>query len=112
MVEHSLLADSRLDLTFGSLSNATRRDMLQRVARTDLSVSELSVAYDLTFAAVSKHLGVLERAKLITKEKRGKLHLVRLSPEALLPAVDYLQHYKELWDDRLDALEAYLQTID
>lgn len=102
-----------LDLTFGSLSNVTRRDMLTRVATEELSVSELSAPYKrhLTFAAVSKHLMVLEQAGLITKEKRGKLHLVRLAPKALLPAIDYLQKYKDLWEGRLDALEAYLKTM-
>ena len=111
MVEQSTAL--HLDLTFGSLSNVTRRDMLHRVATEELSVSELSQPYkrSLTFAAVSKHLMVLEQAGLITKEKRGKLHLVRLAPKALIPAVDYLQQYKDMWEGRLDALEDYLKTI-
>ena len=107
MVEYEAV----LDRTFGSLANASRRDMLRRVARDQLSVSELSERYDLTFAAVSKHLKVLEEAELITREKRGKLHLVRLAPEALVPATTYLEQYKELWEDRLDSLERYLKTL-
>ncbi len=112
MVERSGTTTLRLDLTFGSLSNATRRDMLKRVATEQLSVSQLSGSYDLSFAAISKHIRVLEQAKLITKEKHGKLHLIRLAPVALLPAVDYLQEYKAMWEGRLDALEEYLKTLD
>lgn len=100
-----------LDLTFGALSDPTRRDILHRLAREELSVGAVGQAYDLTFAAVSKHVKVLEHAKLVTKERKGKLFLVRLAPEALIPASDYLQQYKELWDGRLDALEAYLKTM-
>jgi DNA-binding transcriptional ArsR family regulator len=107
MVERSLT----LDLTFGSLSNSTRRDMLRRVAKEELSVSDLSDDYAMSFAAVSKHLQVLEAAKLITKHRQGKLYLVRLVPENLTPAVDCLEYYKETWEKRFDALEAYLKTI-
>ncbi len=108
MVERSAI----LDLTFGALANSTRRDMLQRVSKDELSVGDLAQKYDhLTFAAVSKHLRVLQDAKLITKRGQGKLHLVTLSPFALEDAADYLRTYEQLWEDRLDSLEAYLKTL-
>jgi DNA-binding transcriptional ArsR family regulator len=104
MVEYTLSLDS----VFGSLADATRRDILQRVAERELSVSEIAQAYDLTLAAVSKHLKVLEKAKLVSKRRHGKQQLVQLSPAALTPAADYLEAYRQMWETRLDALEEYL----
>lgn len=107
MVEYSLSLDS----IFGSLADPTRRDILRRVAKKELSVSEISKSYDLTFAAISKHLKVLEKAKLVIKRKQGKEHLVRMAPKAITEAADYLEEYKQLWEDRLDALERYLESL-
>ena len=104
MVEYALSLDS----VFGSLADATRRDILQRVAERELSVSEIANNYDLTLAAVSKHLKVLEKAMLIIKRRRGKQQLVHLAPEALTPASDYLEAYRKMWEVRFDALEEYL----
>lgn len=104
MVEYTL----SLDTTFSALSDPTRRDMLQRVARNELSVGELARFYDLTFAAVSKHLKVLEKARLIVKKRRGKQHMVSLAPRAFADATEYLEWYRSLWENRLDSLEQYL----
>lgn len=104
MVEYSF----SLDTTFGALSDATRRDILQRVANTELSVGELARFYDLTFAAVSKHLKVLERAQLIIKRKRGKQQMVSLAPAGIADAAEYLDWYRNLWESRLDSLGQYL----
>lgn len=97
-----------LDTTFGALSDPTRRDILQRVANTELSVSELASFYSLTFAAVSKHLKVLERAQLVIKRKRGKQQMVSLAPAGIADAAEYLEWYRSLWETRLDSLEQYL----
>lgn len=94
-----------LDLVFGSLSDATRRDILKRVARKQLTVGEISQHYDLTFAAISKHLKILERAKLIIKQKQGRCQLVQLAPQALREATNHLQRYEALWNERFDRLE-------
>jgi DNA-binding transcriptional ArsR family regulator len=91
MVEYTLSLDS----VFGSLADPTRRDILKRVSSSELSVSEIAQPYDLSLAAVSKHLKVLEKARLIIKRRRGKQHLVRLSPGALANATDYLEWYQE-----------------
>jgi DNA-binding transcriptional ArsR family regulator len=104
MVEYSL----QLDSVFGSLADPTRRDMLRRVGRRELSVGQIAAHYDLTFAAVSKHLKILEKAKLISKRRRGKQQLVRLSPEAFVSATEYLEWYRQMWEERLDSLEQYL----
>ena len=107
MVEYSL----QLDSIFGSLADPTRRDILRRVAKKELSVGEISKPYKLTFAAISKHLKVLEKAKLIIKRKKGREQMVLMAPKTIDAASDYLETYKKVWDDRLDSLEAYLSTF-
>jgi DNA-binding transcriptional ArsR family regulator len=98
-----------LDSTFGALSDPTRRDILRRVSDEELSVGQLARFYDLTFAAVSKHLKVLEKARLIIKRRKGKERLVSLAPQALADAADYIEWYKQSMEGRLDALEVYLK---
>lgn len=105
MVEYAL----NLDLVFGCLADPTRRDILHRVSRQELSIGEIARPYDLTFATVSKHIKVLEHAKLVSKRKRGREHLIRLTPQALAPAADYLEAYRQMWETRLDMLEIYLK---
>jgi DNA-binding transcriptional ArsR family regulator len=109
MVEYSLALNLDLDLVFGSLSDPTRRDILRQASRREMSVGEIAKSYDLTFAAVSKHLKVLEQARLISKRKRGREQLVRITPQTLADADDYLKQYQALWDRRLDALEELLK---
>ncbi|HET7060129.1 MAG TPA: metalloregulator ArsR/SmtB family transcription factor [Candidatus Saccharimonadales bacterium] len=104
MVEYSL----RLDSVFGSLADPTRRDILRRVARSELTVSQISSPYDMSLAAVSKHLKILEQAKLVIKRRRGKQQLVRAAPQTLGEAEKYLESYRRLWEDRFDALDELL----
>jgi DNA-binding transcriptional ArsR family regulator len=99
-----------LDAVFGSLSDPTRRDILKRVARRSMSVGEIASHYQLTFAAVAKHLKVLEQAKLVTKSRRGKEQIVTLAPPGLAIANAYLEGFRQLWENRLDALDAYLKS--
>ncbi len=99
-----------LDLVFNSLSDPTRRDILKRVATQELSVGEIARHYHhLTFAAVSKHVKVLEKAKLIVKRRQGKEQLVHLAPRALADAALYLEFYQQLWNERMDALDKLLK---
>jgi DNA-binding transcriptional ArsR family regulator len=106
MVEYNTI----LDDIFSSLADPTRRDILHRLRPRQQSVGELAKHYDLTFAAVSKHLQVLERAKLVRKRRRGREQRVELSPTGLHKADKYLESYRKLWEERLDRLETYLQT--
>ena len=94
------------------MSDPTRRDILKRVANQELSVGEIAQLYDLTFAAVSKHLKVLEEASLITKHRQGKNVLVQLFPYAFKEASDYLNYYQRFWEEKLDSLEEYLNKGD
>ena len=104
MVEYSL----SLDNIFASLADPTRRDILSRVAKQSLSIGELARPYHLTFAAISKHLKVLEKAKLVTKQRRGKEQIVSIAPQTLKSADEYLSLYRQLWESRLDSLTNYL----
>jgi DNA-binding transcriptional ArsR family regulator len=99
-----------LDSIFGSLADPTRRDILRRVATTEMSVSDIAKPYDLTLAAISKHLGVLERARLIVKRRQGKEQIVALSPTAFADANEYLQWYQQFMQVRLDSLDNYLNN--
>jgi DNA-binding transcriptional ArsR family regulator len=107
MVEHTFSLDS----VFSSLSDSTRRDILKRVCGEELSVGQVAKPYSLTFAAVSKHLKVLEGANLITKKRRGKEQIVSAVPLTLKQAEDYLSNYKALWEERYDQLEKLLKTV-
>lgn len=105
MVEYSY----SLDNVFSALSDPTRRDMLQRLSSAEFTVGQLAKNYDLTFAAVSKHLKVLEKAKMIIKRRKGKEQIVSIAPQPLADASDYLDWYKRLWEQRLDSLAIYLE---
>jgi len=98
-----------LDFIFGSLADATRRDILRRVAKEELSVGEIAKPYNLTLAAISKHLGVLERARLISKQRRGKEQIVQLAPQAFAETYEYLEFYRKHLEDRMNGLEQYLR---
>jgi len=105
MVEHA----AALDDVFSSLSDPTRRDILRRLRPHRQSVGELARHYSISFAAVSKHLQVLERAKLVRKRQRGREQQVELSPAGLRRADAYLEQYRNLWEEKLDRLEVFLK---
>jgi DNA-binding transcriptional ArsR family regulator len=100
--------ETPFDAVFGSLADPTRRDILQRLMSGGMSVGKIAEPYDLTFAAVSKHLKVLEEANLVTKRKKGRERIVCLAPQTLAQADNYLRQYRQMWDNRLDSLEQYL----
>jgi DNA-binding transcriptional ArsR family regulator len=104
MVEYNV----KLDDIFRSLADPTRRDILRRLSPGEQTVGELAGHYDLTFAAVSKHLQVLERAKLVRKRKRGREQRARLSPGGLKQADKYLEQYRRMWEGKLGRLETFL----
>jgi DNA-binding transcriptional ArsR family regulator len=106
MVEYLI----NLDTIFNSLADPTRRDILKRVARKEMSVGEVAEPYGLTFAAVSKHLKVLEKAKLINKRKEGNHHFIVLSPPTMKEAADYLKQYQIFWEERFSRLDQVLES--
>lgn len=104
MVEYNV----QLDLVFGSLADPTRRDIFQRVTGSEQTISEIAEHYKMSFAAVSKHLKILEKAKLISKRKKGRQQLVIAQPATLKTIEDYLNEHERLWNQRFDALEELL----
>lgn len=98
-----------LDTIFGSLADPTRRDILGRLQYGELNVTEVAEPYDMSLAAISKHLKILEQAKLIRKRRQGKERVVSLAPEAMMQAADYFKQYEQMWSDRFDRLEMYLR---
>lgn len=99
-----------LDAIFGSLSDPTRRDILQRINKKSMSVSSIAKHYKLSFAGIAKHLTVLQKAGLIHKDRQGKEQIVMIEPEAFARVEDFLNDYKELWENRLDSLGQLLTT--
>ncbi|EDK72415.1 transcriptional regulator, ArsR family [candidate division TM7 genomosp. GTL1] len=105
MVDQSLY----LDRLFNSLADPTRRDILLRLITARYTVSQLAEQYDISFAGVAKHLTVLEKAKLIRKQKKGREQVVSIAPQAVKDANYYLKQYEVLWNDRLSKIDAILK---
>ena len=104
------MVEQDLNHIFHALSNPTRRAILARLASGETTVDDLSKPLPLSFAGVSKHLGVLERANLVTREARGRERVCRLNPAALRDAQDWLEFHTRFWTERLDALDALVET--
>jgi len=108
MVVSTDLSDADVDRLFHALADATRRDILRRAVDGDLSVSRLAGDYPMSFAAVQKHVAVLERVGLVTKVRRGRELLVRSEPETLRRAREALDQLAEAWQGRVERMAALL----
>lgn len=108
MVVRTELTDDEIDRVFHALAAATRRDILRRTIEGEHSVSALARDYDMSFAAVQKHVAVLEEAGLIVKRAEGRERLVRADPTMIARARALLARYEELWRSRIDRLDALL----
>lgn len=105
MVEYTL----QLDSIFGSLADSTRRDILRRVAQAELTINEIAAPYDMSLAAISKHVKILEKAQLIIKRRQGTKQFICAHPETMKQTMEYLRDYEALWSDRHDVLEELLK---
>ncbi|MBN9176799.1 MAG: winged helix-turn-helix transcriptional regulator [Microbacterium sp.] len=108
MVVQSELSDDEIDRVFHALAAATRRDILRRTIASEQSVSALAAEYEMSFAAVQKHVAVLEAAQLVVKRAEGRERLVRADPAMIARARALLARYEELWRARIDRLDALL----
>lgn len=99
------LSDDEIDRVFQALAAATRRDILRRTIEREQSISTLAQDYDMSFAAVQKHIGVLEAAGLVIKRAEGRERLVRADPTMIARARALLAKYEELWRARIDRLD-------
>jgi DNA-binding transcriptional ArsR family regulator len=100
---------THLDNVFRALGDATRRAMLRRLAAQERTVGELAQPFNMSLAAASKHIKTLENAGLLRRTVRGRTHYCQLNPKPLAQADDWLRSYEQLWDQRLEALEALLR---
>lgn len=101
-----------LQPSFRALSDPSRRDILRLLGAQEMSVADVAQHFDMTRAAVKKHLNVLDEGGLITTRKRGRERLNRLNAEGLRPVVDWLSWFDQFWDQRLDALKAAIEEIE
>ncbi len=108
MVVRMEMSDAEVDRIFRALADATRRDILRRTLASEASVSTLAAAYDMSFAAVQKHVAVLEGAGLVTKETRGRERVVHGDPDALARTRDLLDRYENIWRARVSRLDELL----
>lgn len=100
-----------LSATFSALADPTRRGILARLAKGDATVSELATPYDMSLAAVSKHLKVLEGAGLISRGRDAQWRPCRLEAAPLKAAFEWVEGYERFWSRKLDTLGAYLDDI-
>ena len=109
MVVRRPLSDAELDLLFRALADATRRDIVARLlSGAPASVSALAARYDMSFAAVQKHIAVLEEAGLVSKESRGRERIVHSNPERIAQARALLLKLEQLWISRFSQLDQVL----
>jgi len=103
-----ILTDEEVDLLFHALADATRRDIVKRAIEGEHSVSDLADGYAMSFAAVQKHVAVLERAGLVTKTQRGRERLVRTDIATINQATELLDQFEELWRGRVSTMSELL----
>ncbi|WP_270366643.1 ArsR/SmtB family transcription factor [Microbacterium algeriense] len=108
MVAQEKLSEAEVDRVFHALATSTRRDILRRTIEREQSVSTLASEYEMSFAAVQKHVAVLEAANLIVKRAEGRERLVRANPEMIARARALLARYEELWRSRIARLDDLL----
>ncbi|GAC50590.1 ArsR/SmtB family transcription factor [Gordonia aichiensis] len=104
--------EDRADALFHALADRTRRDIVRRVLTREQSVSTLAADYDMSFAAVQKHVAVLERCGLLTKRRRGREQLASGDVEAVRAVSDMLDELEQVWRGRVDRIDALLTTDD
>jgi DNA-binding transcriptional ArsR family regulator len=108
MVQYAL---APLDASFAALSDATRRGVLERLERAEASISDLAEAFAMTLTGMKKHVGVLERAGLVTTEKVGRVRTCRLGQRGLEAEAAWIARYRERWEARFDALDRVVAEL-
>jgi len=105
-------SEKQLDRVFHALSDSTRRAILRDVSKAEKTVGQIARPHRMSLAAVSKHLKVLEGARLLNRRKDGSFQLVKLNAGALRTAEQWMAYYKQFWSQRLDALQSLLEDKD
>lgn len=108
MVQHT---NARLDASFAALSDATRRGVLEQLGRADASITDLAKKFHMTLTGMKKHVGVLERAELVTTEKVGRVRTCKLGPRQLEAETAWIARYRQLWAARFDELDRVVEEL-
>src|SRR5690348_9485227 len=108
MVNYSGDTAKRLDLIFAALSDPTRRAIVARLAKGEANVGEIAAPFDMTLPAITKHLKVLERAGLLTREIEGRVHRCRLNIGPMDDAIAWIARHRKFWTGQLDSLAVFL----
>jgi DNA-binding transcriptional ArsR family regulator len=103
--------ETRLDASFAALSDATRRGVLEQLGRADASITDLAGRFHMTLTGMKKHVGVLERAGLVTTEKAGRVRTCRLGTRALEAEAAWIERHRQLWTARFDALDRIIEQL-
>jgi DNA-binding transcriptional ArsR family regulator len=107
MVKHS---HDALDLTFSALADPTRRRILESLSHREWRVTDLAEPFAMSLPAVSKHLGVLEKAGLLKRRRLGREHFLKLEAAPMRRAASWIEHYRKFWEGSLDNLARYLES--
>ena len=108
MVQH---LRNRLDASFAALSDPTRRGVLERLGRSDASVTELAEKFDMTLTGMKKHVGILEQAGLIKTQKVGRVRTCTLGARRLEDEMAWIERYRQLWAARFDELDKVVDEL-
>jgi DNA-binding transcriptional ArsR family regulator len=104
-------AKARLDASFSAISDATRRGVLEQLARADASITDLAEKFHMTLTGMKKHVSVLEEAGLVATEKVGRVRTCKLGPRRLEDETAWLESYRKLWDARFDELDEVVEEL-
>ncbi|MEW5851228.1 MAG: metalloregulator ArsR/SmtB family transcription factor [Myxococcota bacterium] len=108
MVQH---AKDRLDASFAALSDATRRGVLEQLGRGDASITDLAGRFHMTLTGMKKHVGVLERAGLVSTEKVGRVRTCKLGSRRLEDEMAWIERYRQVWDARFEELDKVVEEL-
>ena len=102
---------ARFDASFGALSDATRRGVLEQLGRADASITDLAEKFHMTLTGMKKHVGVLEKAGLVTMRKVGRVRTCKLGLRRLEEEAAWIERYRQLWDTRFDAMDKVIEEL-
>ena len=102
---------SRLDRTFAALADPTRRSILANLAEGERCVTDLAKPHRMSLPAISKHLRVLEKAGLVRRQRRGRVHQLALEAKPMAEAQEWIAEYRKFWEESLDRLDTYLKKL-
>lgn len=105
------LSQPHFNTSFAALADATRRGVLEQLARADASITELADNFDMTLTGMKKHVGVLEQAGLVTTEKIGRVRTCRIGPCRLEEEMEWIASYRNVWDARFEALDRVVEKL-